>query len=174
MGVVSTPPPPPPIPPPPPPPPPPASPDRLMLTRDPSRPFFCGMNGSTSAESFTSCAKDKMKSHYCHTVSNRSQLITTWFIWVRSTSKSRDLFQCQSHSLLVLYQPHCLLSLYLQESYYLFIAIPHLSNGIVSSRVEATIRVRMIMKTHLRSSINLLYALCSLLSKLPALTLKTL
>lgn len=54
MGVVSTPPLPPAIPPPPPPP---ASPERLMLTRDPSRPFFCGMNGSTSAESFTSCTK---------------------------------------------------------------------------------------------------------------------
>lgn len=57
MGVVSTPPLLPPIPPPPPPPP--ASPERLMPTRDPSRPFFCGMNGSTSAESFTSYTKTK-------------------------------------------------------------------------------------------------------------------
>lgn len=44
MGVVST-----------PPLTPPASPERLMPTRDPSRPFLCGINGSTSAESFTSC-----------------------------------------------------------------------------------------------------------------------
>lgn len=57
MGVVSTPPLTPPIPPPPP-----ASPERLMLTRDPSRPFFCGMNGSTSAESFTSCRETKDQS----------------------------------------------------------------------------------------------------------------
>lgn len=44
MGVVST-----------PPLTPPASPERLMPTREPSRPFLCGINGSTSAESFTSC-----------------------------------------------------------------------------------------------------------------------
>lgn len=50
MGVLST-------PPLPPPPPPPASPERLMLTSDPSRPFFCGMNGSTSGESFTFCTE---------------------------------------------------------------------------------------------------------------------
>lgn len=49
MGAAST----PPLPPPPPLPP--ASPERLMLTSDPSKPFLSGINGSTSGESFTSC-----------------------------------------------------------------------------------------------------------------------
>lgn len=68
MGVVST----PPLPPPPPPPPPlpllllvpllllfaPGSPGRLILIKDTSTPpFLCGTNGSTSADSFTSCTE---------------------------------------------------------------------------------------------------------------------
>lgn len=55
MGVVST-----------PPLTPPASPERLMPTRDPSRPFLCGINGSTSAESFTSWAQREEESLRSH------------------------------------------------------------------------------------------------------------
>lgn len=73
MGVVST-----------PPLTPPASPERLMPTRDPSRPFLCGINGSTSAESFTSWAQreeESLRSHRSQadgTVAQLCDLISCW------------------------------------------------------------------------------------------------